>query len=237
MEAKELSVFFPAYNEEANIEATITKAAKILPKVAKKWEMMVIDDGSTDKTGEIVKRLAKKEPRIRVITHTANRGYGATIKSGVYNSRYNLIAFADADGQFDFSEINKFLEKQKKTKADLVIGYYLKRAVPFHRVFISKILWELPVFILFGLRVRDIDCGFKLLKKEVAEAIPKLEAERGPFISTELLVKAKKEGFKIVQIGVHHFPRKAGQATGITLKVALSGYADLLRFYRKLKRR
>lgn len=233
---KELSVFFPAYNEEANIKATVTKATKILPKIAKKWEIIVVNDGSTDKTGEIVKELIKKEPRIKMITHTPNRGYGSTIKSGVYNAQYELIAFTDADGQFDFSEITKFLETQKKTDADLVIGYYLKRAEPFYRILISKILWELPVFLLFGLRVRDIDCGFKLFRKEVINRISRLEAERGPFISTELLVKAKKEGFKISQVGVHHYPREAGQATGITLKVALSGYLDLLRFYRKLKK-
>ena len=235
--AKELSVFFPAYNEEEAIESTVIKATKILPKVAKKWEIIVVNDGSTDKTGEIVKELIKKEPRIKMITHTPNRGYGSTIKSGVYNSRYNLIAFTDADGQFDFSEITKFIKKQRESKADLVIGYYLKRAVPFYRVLISKILWELPVFLLFGLRVRDIDCGFKLVKKEVIDKIPRLEAERGPFISTELLVKAKNKGFKISQIGVHHYPREAGQATGVTLKVALSGYTDLLRYYRKLKKK
>lgn len=234
---KELSVFFPAYNEEEAIGLTITKALKILPKVAKKWEIIVVNDGSTDRTGEIVKELIKKEPRIRMITHTPNRGYGATIKSGVYNARYELIAFTDADGQFDFSEITKFIEKQQESKADLVIGYYLKRAVPFYRILISKILWELPVFLLFGLRARDIDCGFKLFRKKVFDKIPRLQAERGPFITTELLVKAKKEGFKISQVGVHHYPRKAGQATGITLKVALSGYLDLLRFYQKLKKR
>ncbi|KPJ70165.1 hypothetical protein AMJ51_02490 [Microgenomates bacterium DG_75] len=233
---KELSVFFPTYNEEDAIETTITKALKILPRVAEKWEIIVVNDGSTDKTSEVVKKLIKKEPRIRMITHTPNRGYGAAFKSGVYNSKCELIAFTDADGQFDFSEITKFIEEQHQSQADLVIGYYLKRAVPFYRILISKMLWELPVFLLFGLRVRDIDCGFKLIRKEVVNRIPQLEAERGPFISTEFLVKAQKKGFKISQVGVHHYPRKAGQATGIALKVALSGYIDLFRFYRKLRR-
>ncbi|MGB9706554.1 MAG: glycosyltransferase family 2 protein, partial [Microgenomates group bacterium] len=156
-------------------------------------------------------------------------------KSGFYNSQYEWIAFTDADGQFDFSEITKFFEKQMQTNADLVIGYYLKRAVPFYRIWGSK-LWELAVFLLFGLKVRDIDCGFKLLRKEVIDEIPRLEAERGPFISSELLIKAKKKGFKIVEVGVHHYPRKAGKATGASLKVILSGFKDLIRLKRKLAR-
>jgi len=232
---KELSVFFPAYNEEANIRQAVEKAVEVLEKVAKKWEIIVIDDGSKDKTGAIVKRLIKKEPRIRLITHTPNRGYGAALKSGFYNSQYEWIAFTDADGQFDFSEITKFFEKQKQTGADLVIGYYLKRAVPFYRILGSK-FWELAVFLLFGLKVKDIDCGFKLIHKKVIEEIPPLEAERGPFISSELLIKAKKKGFKIVQLGVHHYPRKAGKATGASLKVVLSGLKDLIKLKAKLMR-
>jgi len=213
----------------------VEKAAEVLEKVAKKWEIIVIDDGSKDKTGEIVKKLIKKEPRIRLITHTPNRGYGAALKSGFYNSQYEWIAFTDADGQFDFSEITKFFEKQKQTGADLVIGYYLKRAVPFYRIWGSK-LWELAVFLLFGLKVKDIDCGFKLIRKKVIDEIPRLEAERGPFISSELLIKAKKKGFKIVQLGVHHYPRKAGKATGASFKVILSGLKDLIRLKAKLIR-
>jgi len=232
---KELSVFFPAYNEEEAIKSTVTKATKILPKVAEKWEIIVVNDGSTDKTREIVKELIKKEPQIKMITHTPNRGYGSTIKSGVYNSKYELIAFTDSDGQFDFSEVTKFFETQEKTGADLVIGYYLKRKVPFYRILGSKLLWQPAVYLLFGLKVRDIDCGFKLIKKEVIDGIPRLEAERGPFISSELLIKAKKAGFKIAEVGVHHYPRKAGAATGASLKVILSGFTDLLRLRKKVK--
>lgn len=231
---KELSVFFPAYNEEANIETTVTKAAKILPKIASKWEIIVVNDGSKDKTGEIVEDLIKKIKNLRMITHTPNRGYGGALKSGFYNSQYEWIAYTDADGQFDFNEIKNFIEKQDETKADLVIGYYLKRKVSFYRIFGSKI-WELMVFALFGLKVRDIDCGFKLLRREVIEKVPKLEAERGPFITSELLIKAKKVGFKIVSIGVYHYPRQAGAATGASLKVILSGLKDLIRLRQKLR--
>jgi len=235
MKVKELSVFFPAYNEEVALRETIEKADKVLQKIAEEYEILIINDGSKDKTREIADRLAKKNKRIRVIHHPQNRGYGAALKSGFYKAKYPWIVFTDADGQFNFSEVNKFFEAQKKTDADLVIGYYLQRKVPFYRILASKYLWELPVFLLFGLRVRDIDCGFKLIRKEVIEKIPKLEAERGPFITTELLVKAKKAGFKITEIGVHHYPRKAGQATGTSLKVIFSAYSDLIRLLKKVK--
>lgn len=232
----ELSVFFPAFNEEANIKKTVTAALKVIPRVAKKWEIIVVNDGSTDKTSKIVGELIKKEPRIRMITHTPNRGYGAALKSGFYNARYSLITFTDADGQFDFSEVVKFLATQKKTGADLVIGYYLKRKVSWIRFLASRLLWQPAVYCLFGLKVRDINCAFKLIKKEVIETIPRLEAERGPFISSELLIKAKQAGFKIIEIGVHHYPRRAGHATGADLKVVLAGLIDLYRLRFKIKK-
>lgn len=235
MKVKELSVFFPAYNEEDNLETTVKKAVKILPQVAEGWEVIIVNDGSKDRTGEIADELAKENKNIRVVHHPKNRGYGAAFKSGLYNAEYPWIVFTDADGQFDFSEVTKFLETQQKTGADLVIGYYLKRQVPFYRIWGSKFLWEPVVYLLFGLKVRDIDCGFKLIRKKVVKTIPLLEAERGPFINSEFLIKAKKAGFKMAEIGVHHYPRKAGRATGASLKVILSGYSDLIRLYRKVK--
>ena len=180
----ELSVFFPAYNEQANIERTVSMAKKVLEEVAETWEILIINDGSKDRTGEIARQLAKKEPRIRVITHSPNRGYGASLKSGLYSSRYPWICFTDSDGQFDFSEVTKLIETQKKTGADLVVGYYLKRQVPLYRK-LNTFLWEFIVTALFGLRIKDIDCGFKLISKKVVAGVPKLESERGAFISSE----------------------------------------------------
>jgi glycosyltransferase involved in cell wall biosynthesis len=228
-----LSVFFPAYNEEANLETTVEKAIPILMRIADKYEILIINDGSKDKTAEIADSLVRKYPFIRVIHHAQNRGYGGAFKSGLYNSKYDWIAFTDADGQFDFSEITKFIEKQKQTKADLVIGYYLKRAVPLIRILGSKI-WEWTVFLLFGMKVTDTDCGFKLFSKKVTDTVRDLEAERGPFINSEFLIKARKAGFKIVEIGVHHYPRKAGRATGASLKVIAAALIDLFRLRKKI---
>ena len=229
----QLSVFFPAYNEEKNIETTTLKAKKVLEEIAEEWEIIIVNDGSKDKTGEIAEKLAKNDTRIEEITHSTNRGYGASLKSGLYSSRFPWIAFTDSDGQFDFSEISKFIETQKETGADLVIGYYLKRQVPLYRK-LNSFLWELTVLILFGLKVRDIDCGFKLISKSVLDKIQKLESERGAFISSEFLIKAKKAGVKIVEIGVHHYPATR-PGTGANLNVIIKSFADLFKLWKKLR--
>jgi hypothetical protein len=140
----------------------------------------------------------------------------------------------DADGQFDFKEITGFIEKQIETGADLVIGYYKKRRVSTFKILTSKI-WELTVFVLFGLKVKDIDCGFKLVSKKVIDTIPHLESKRGAFISSELLIKSKKAGFKIVQIPVTHYPRTKGAGTGRDLNVIIKSFGDLIRLWIKMK--
>lgn len=230
----ELSVFFPCYNEENNIQNTVNKTIPVLKKIAQKWEIILVNDGSKDNTGKVLEQIKKQNPKeIKIITHNPNRGYGGALKSGLYNSKYQWIAFTDSDGQFDFTEITKFIEKQQKTKADIVIGYYLGRKVSKFTVITSK-MWELVVFILFGLHVTDIDCGFKLINKKVVDTIPKLEAERGAFISSEFLIKSKKAGFKIVEIGVHHYPRLEGQATGRNIKVIIKSFCDLFRLWFKI---
>ena len=228
-----LSVFFPAYNEEANIEKTVSKAKKVLEAIAQDWEILIINDGSTDETGEIAEALAEKDPRIRAITHSSNRGYGASLKSGLYGSRYPWIAFTDSDGQFDFSEITNFIQTQKSQSADLVIGYYKKRQVSKFKILTSR-MWELAVIVLFGLKVHDIDCGFKLVSKKVVDSIPKLQSERGAFISSEFLIKAKKSGFKIVEIPVTHLPRLTGKGTGRNINVIIKSFVDLFKLWKKL---
>ncbi len=231
---EELSVFFPCYNEEKNIKTTVSKAISILKNIAKKWEIILINDGSKDNTAKVLEEIKSNNPKeISIITHNPNRGYGAALKSGLYNSQYQWIAFTDSDGQFDFGEITKFINKQKETNSDIVIGFYLSRQVSKATIITSKI-WEIIVFILFGLKVTDIDCGFKLINKKVVETIPKLEAERGAFISSEFLIKAKKAGFKISELGVHHYPRTEGKASGRNIKVIIKSFTDLFRLWYKI---
>lgn len=230
----EVSCFFPAYNEEKRIEETVKKAKKVLLKTAKKWEIIIINDGSKDDTLKVSHKLAKSDKRIRVINHPKNRGYGAALKSGFYGAKYKWVVFTDADGQFDFSEFSEFIETQEKTKADLVIGYYKSRQVSIVRKF-NTFMWELVVFLMFGLKVRDIDCAFKLIKKEVIDTIPKLESERGAFISSEFLIKAKKSKFKIVEIPITHFARTEGAGTGANLDVIIQSFIDLFKLWKQLR--
>lgn len=229
----ELSVFFPCYNEEKNIQNTIDKTIPILQEITNKWEIILINDGSKDNTIKILENIKNEYPKnIKIVAHNPNRGYGAAFKSGVYNAQYEWIAFTDADGQFNFSEVTKFIRKQQETKSDIVIGYYLSRQVSQAAIITSK-MWELIVYVLFGLKVRDIDCGFKLINKKVIDTIPKLEAERGAFISSEFLIKSKKSGFKIAEIGVHHYPRVEGKATGRNINVILKSFSDLIKLWFK----
>jgi glycosyltransferase involved in cell wall biosynthesis len=226
-----LSVFFPAFNEEDSIESTITAAVKILEQLPlKKWEVIIVDDGSKDKTGGISDGLVKKLPNTRAI-HQKNGGYGKALKTGFKSAKYDWVAFSDSDGQFDFSEITKFLEKADS--ADLILGYRLTRADPFLRS-IYTYGWKSLAFIFLGLNVKDYSCGFKMIKKEVYEATLPLEGEE-KVTQIELLVKAKKKGFKFVEVGVHHYPRKFGTPTGANLRVVLKSVLDLFKLWWKLK--
>lgn len=228
-----LSVFLPAFNEEGSIKSVVLNTKKVLETIAGEWEIVIVNDGSKDDTVNIIQGLSKEDKRIRLISHAENKGYGATLKSGLYACKYPWISFIDSDGQFNFSEIPNFIQKQKETNADLVIGYYKKRQVSKFKIITSK-AWELSVFILFGLKVKDIDCGFKFFAKKVIDSISKLESERGAFISSEFLIKAKKKGFKIVEVPVTHYPRKTGVGTGRNLDVIIKSFVDLFRLWARL---
>lgn len=231
---KELSVFLPCYNEAENLPKTVKNVTENANRVAERWELLLVNDGSKDDTLALSESFAAKDKHIRVINHPVNRGYGASLKSGLYNAKYSWIAFIDADSQFDFAEIDSFIKIQESTSADLVIGFYRKRQVaPMRKL--NTFAWQVLVFLLFGLKIKDIDCGFKLISKNVIDKIPKLESERGAFISSEFLIKAKKHHFKIIEIPVHHYPRRQGVGTGANIDVIIKSFIDLFRLWKKLR--
>ena len=215
---EELSIFFPFWNEEKNIENVVKKAIPVARRNALNWEIIMIDDGSSDKTYQICKKLADEDPRhLKVISHKPNRGYGAALREGLKNAKYTLIVFNDGDGQFDLSEVNKFIEKIKS--ADIAIGFRKKRRDhPMRRVLMQLLrIWDL---VFFGFYFRDIDCGFKLFRKSAIEKISPLKSE-GAMITTEILTKAKKAGLKIAEVEVLHYPRLYGDQSGGNLRVIL----------------
>ncbi len=230
-----LSVFFPAYNEEKNIRTTVVKARKVLLSIADRWEIIIVDDGSKDKTGQIAQELSKKDRRIRTVVHHPNRGYGGALKSGFSNSRYPWVAFTDSDGQFDFSEITKFIEKQKETGADLVLGVRMKRADPFIRKIYTFVWSRVLPRVLLGLTVTDYSCGFKLIRKKVYDAVQPLVGEE-KVTQIEMLTKAQRAGFKFAEVKVHHYPRKYGKQTGANPKVIIKSIIDLIRLWEMLRR-
>lgn len=232
MKINSLSVFFPCVNEEGNIENIVRKAQNLLIKLPLKYEIIIIDDGSTDKTSEIADKLAKENSNIRVIHHLKNLGYGEALKSGFYNAKYETIVYTDGDNQFDFSEITKFIDEAENS--DLIIGYRIKRKDSLLRILFKK-GWTLSLWLFFGLTLRDVDCGFKMVKVKVLQKISHLESSRGAMINAELAIKAKKAGFKIAQVGVNHYSRTQGRPTGASLNVIFKSYTDLIRFWWKLK--
>lgn len=228
----ELSLFLPAYNEEKVITQTVNKADAILRKVAKKYEILVVNDGSTDNTEAVVNKIVKRNPNVRMITHSPNKGYGGALKTGLYESKYKYISFIDADGQFDFAQIGKFIEHIKDF--DLVIGYRQNRADSSLRIGTAYLLklWNL---FWFKFWVKDADCGFKLIKKEVVDRLPKLKTESA-ITETEFLIRAQRAGYKFKQVPVGHYPRTTGKSTGGNLSVIFKAAKETLQLWWALKK-
>jgi len=231
MKLPSLSVFFPAYNEEKNIEQTVVTAVPVVSTLTDVLEIIIVNDGSTDGTEDVAKKLVKKYPFVRVVSHYPNRGYGGALKRGFEESTNEWVFFSDADGQFDVRELHTFLPYTKYF--DLIIGYRVNRIEGAARI-LNATLYRLFIFILFGLWVRDIDCAFKLIHKRVFNEIGPLWSN-GAFTSAELLIKAKKKGFKIKEIGVHHYPRRHGKPTGANPKVIIRMFLEVFRLYGKLR--
>lgn len=220
-----LTFFFPAYNEQENVEETVRRALGEIGPLVESMEVLVVDDGSTDRTAQIADRLAAADPRVRV-HHQPNRGYGGALKAGFEQARGELIGFSDGDLQFDLKEMHRLLERLERPErpADAVIGFRIKRRDPFHRIFIAR-TYNAIVAAAFGLRVRDIDCAMKLFRREVFDGLP-LAAD-GPFLSAELLIKLRARGVRMAQVGVHHYARAAGTNTGASIGKIMRTFRDL----------
>lgn len=208
-----LSYFFPAHNEEANLEGLVAEALESLPALAETFEIIAVDDGSRDRTPEIADRLAAEHPDVvRVVHHPAQRGYGGALRSGFEASRYELLAFTDGDRQFRVADLGRLVERLQAPDAPgVVVGYRIRRADPLIRILYAR-SYKLANRIFFGLRVRDVDCAAKLFRREALEDV--CVESGGAFFSAELLIKIRHRRRTIVEVGVPHYPRTAGSPTG-----------------------
>lgn len=225
-----LSVFLPAHNEEGNIERVVTGFVAESPKVADAFEVIVVDDGSHDRTGAIADQLAAADPHVKVVHHGVNRGYGGAVISGIGTATMPWVLLSDGDGQFDPADMA--LLAARTPEYDVVVGHRAHRADPFVRKLNGK-AWTILVRMMFGLRVSDMDCGFKLFRREVLKGL-ELHAH-GAMITTELMARLAGRGATITEVDVQHLPRVAGEQSGANPKVIARAFKELFLLYRELK--
>jgi len=218
-----LSYFFPAHNEEANLRGLVEEALATLPSLAETFEVVIVDDGSRDATPRIADELAAADPRVRAVHHPRNLGYGAALRTGFGAARHDLIAFTDGDRQFRVADVGRLTARYAEGGADAVVGFRIKRADPLIRTLYAK-AYRLANRIFFGLRVTDVDCACKLLRRDALRGIS--VESGGAFFSAELLIKLRASGRSVVEVGVPHYPRTAGSPTGARPQVVFRAMRD-----------
>ncbi len=228
-----ISLVMPAYNEADNIEPMVAEATPALEANSDSYEIIVVDDGSSDETAAVTRRVIETNPHVRLVEHPVNRGFGAAVFSGFTSAKMDWIFYTDADRQFVLSELERFVPHMND--ADLIAGYRAPRRDPFMRVFYGK-GWSALCTLIFGYTVRDVDCGFKLFRREIIERLAPQIASRGATFSIEWLVRAKRAGYRFVELPVSHRPRVAGSQTGANINVITRAFRELMRFRLQLWR-
>jgi glycosyltransferase involved in cell wall biosynthesis len=222
-----LSVFFPAYNDGGTIASLVIRAGQVASRLTSDFEVIVINDGSTDSTREILDELAKTYSYVRVIHHPRNRGYGAALRSGFAAASKDLVAYTDGDAQYDPAEF-ELLWNRLTLDADLVNGYKIARSDPWHRVIIGR-LYHHTVKFLFNLRVRDVDCDFRLMRRDIFRRV-RLEKDTG-VICLEMMRKIQDAGYRIVEVPVHHYHRTYGQSQFFNFRRVFWTGVDVLKLW------
>jgi glycosyltransferase involved in cell wall biosynthesis len=225
---KSLSVIFPAFNEAANIRSVVEDAHRTVPKLAPIFEIIVVNDGSKDRTGEICDRLTEEFSDVRVVHHPRNYGYGAALKSGIRLARYDLVFFTDADGQFELKEVAALLEQADAY--DIVAGYRARRQDPPHRLLFAW-GWNILVRLVLGIRIRDIDCAFKVFNRRVFDKVQINSV--GAMVNTEIFAQVCRFGMTVKEVPVSHFPRRHGKPTGGNVAVIMKAFRELIKMRRK----
>jgi glycosyltransferase involved in cell wall biosynthesis len=230
MDVKSISVFFPCYNEQENIERVAKSAVELLESLGIDYEVILVDDGSKDNTGKIADKLAAENNRIKVVHHSPNKGYGAALQSGFKAATKEYVFYTDGDGQFDIKELPLLFKYV--SQYDIVTGFRIKRQDNLMRK-LNAFCWTTMVNILFGMKIKDMDCAFKLYKRKIFDEITLKST--GALINTEIFARFNNKGYKVYQLGVHHYPRMAGTQTGANLKVILRAFKELFALYKQIK--
>lgn len=226
-----ISVFFPAYNDAPSLPGLIRKTFAVLAEHAEEFEVIVVNDGSRDDTAGVLERLAAQfGPRLRVVEHLENRGYGAALRSGFAAACQQLVFYTDGDAQYDVAELPRLLEKLEPD-VGLVNGYKLERHDAWHRI-CTGTLYNRFARVLFGIRLRDIDCDFRLMRRELLQQLD-LESDTGT-ICVELVRKVELSPWRVVEVGVHHYPRLYGRSQFFRLPSLLRTLHQLVALYCRL---
>ena len=228
--ANSISVFFPCYNEQENVARTVRHALTVLENLKADFEVIIVDDGSCDATGQIADEIAGRNSRVKVVHHPVNLGYGDALKSGFKAATKELVFYTDGDGQFDINEMPQLLPLM--AQYDIVSCYRLDRQDSLLRR-LNGWGWTKLVCLLFGIKIRNIDCAFKLYKRQIFDKIEL--SSTGALIDAEILARAVRKGCSITQKGVHHYPRTAGAQTGGSLRVILRAFKELLKLRRQIR--
>jgi glycosyltransferase involved in cell wall biosynthesis len=227
----EISAVMPAFNEEGNLQQSVSRMAKALSDHARSFEIIVVDDGSRDGTAAVLEGLKPQYPTLRVIRHPVNRGYGAAIRSGFDAARFTWVFLMDADNQFDPAELQLLLAHA--TEAEIIAGFRRQRRDPLARRLNAWAFFSL-VRVLFGRLVRDVNCAFKLIRRDLLQRMD-LHSD-GALINTEILVLARQMHVRVVEVPVQHYPRTSGKQTGANPRVVLRAFGELLAFRAEMRK-
>ena len=222
-----LSVFFPAYNDSGTIASLVITALKTAERLTPDFEVIIVNDGSADRTAEIAEELARTYPRVRVVHHERNRGYGGALRSGFASATRELVFYTDGDAQYDPAEMET-LWNAMSDDVDLVNGYKISRSDPLHRIVIGRI-YHHTVKLLFGLRVRDVDCDFRLLRRGIFDRVA-LHKNSG-VICLEMMKKIQDAGFRIAEVPVHHYHRAYGRSQFFNFRRLFKTAVDVARLW------
>jgi glycosyltransferase involved in cell wall biosynthesis len=226
-----LSVFFPAYNDAPSLPALVRKALATLEQYVADYEVIVVNDGSHDRTGEVLEELGREcSPWLRVVTHAHNRGYGGALRSGFAAAQKEFVFYTDGDGQYDVGELPRLLELVGPATG-LVNGCKLERHDPLHRVWIGKV-YNFCARLLFRIRIRDIDCDYRLIRRALLAKIH-LTSTSGT-ICVELVRKLELSGCQVVEVGVHHYPRLHGRSQFFRIRSLALTLLQLVRLWVRL---